>query len=189
MLQTIATDLSQEMDKSVRFLITMPKTITSNYYTQRNISRYLINTIKYIIIEHLEIQKERRLNEKPIVCHLELILKEEGDNAVFIFKDDGVKLDPTAIVNRAVERQIITQELGEWMLENDIANVYNLVLKPEFGPPVKPPPLTCYRPYLSMINEEAQNFQGKMTFTFEEGKYNVVRLTIPKERNGIAFDI
>lgn len=186
-LISIGSDLSQELDKIVCFTQELPEVITSNYYTQSRLSHFLINTLKYVVIEHLEIPKERMLSKKPIVCKLKLSISQDEENAYFTYYDDGIKFNTEVIMNRAVEVGLISRDLGEWMLANDESNIYNLMLKPSFGPPVKPPPLTCYRPYLSMISEEAISLQGRMTFHYENG-FNVIRLAVPKERNGIGLN-
>lgn len=185
-LKSIAIDLSNEMDKEVQFVFHNCPLITANHFSQHHISKSLINTLKYLIIEHLEIPKERRLASKPTVCRLSLNVLDSVENIEIQFIDDGIHFDETLIIERAVQRKIITQDIGEWMLENDPQNIHNLMTRPNFGPPVKPPPLTRYRPYLCMIAEEITHVQGKMTFTTDEAGNNKVSLVFPKSVNNIV---
>ncbi|MBF0239461.1 MAG: hypothetical protein HQM12_17295 [SAR324 cluster bacterium] len=185
-LKSIAADLSHELGKCLRFHISCEWIIVTNHYAQHLICRYLINVLRYLIVEHLELPKEREMTKKHLVSEILLKVEQDDHNVYIIYEDNGFEFDMASVVERALEKKLITETMSEWMLDQGRENVYNLMLKQGFGPPVKPPPNTLYEQHLSLIYEESSNLQGHMTFV-RRGPYNVVKLRVPKQSNGILL--
>ena len=185
-LVRIAMDLSFELEKSVQFSAQMDIVVNTNHYSQYYLSHFLINTLKYIVIEHIEIPKERILQKKNAVAKIELFIIDHQETAEGVFRDNGIEFLAEDIIQHAIAKQILREDVGHWMLENDRSNVYNLMLKPEFGPPVKAPPITLYRNYLSTILQEVHAIHGTMKFQSTEN-WNEISLIVPKKSNGIVI--
>ncbi|MGK5094673.1 hypothetical protein WDW89_22005 [Deltaproteobacteria bacterium TL4] len=187
-VKLIAADLSYQLEKSIQFTLQDPLIILSSHYAQHGICRYLINTLRYIIVEHIEIPKERKLMGKSFVAKIQLAIENDGDNLNFIYSDDGMCFDTKLIVERALEKNIITATMADWLLNQNPSEIYNLMLKAEFGPPIKPPPVTLYKPYLSMIAAEVESLQAKMSF-YRKDETNFIKLQLPKAPNGITIQL
>lgn len=115
-------DLSKKLDKKMELYMSGEETELDRTVVDE-IGDPLMHLLRNAADHGLESAEVRRQKGKPEVGSIFLEAYQDGNNVVIEVRDDGGGIDVEAVKQKAIDREIITQEQSESMSEKDIINL------------------------------------------------------------------
>ena len=115
-------DLSKKLDKKMELYMSGEETELDRTVVDE-IGDPLMHLLRNAADHGLESAEIRRQKGKPEVGSIFLQAYQDGNNVVIEVRDDGGGIDVEAVKQKAIDREIITQEQSESMSEKDIINL------------------------------------------------------------------
>lgn len=112
-------DLSRELSKEIELVVEGKETELDRTVIDE-IGDPLIHLIRNSIDHGIEDPEDREKANKPAKGTILLKAEHEGNNVVITIADDGKGIDAKSIGEKAVEREIVTEEEMELMTEGEI---------------------------------------------------------------------
>lgn len=122
-------DLSKKLNKRMELYMSGEETELDRTVVDE-IGDPLMHLLRNAADHGLEAAEIRAQRGKPAVGSIWLDAYQDGNNVVIEVRDDGNGIDTIAVMNKAIERGIITKEQGESMTEKEIAD---LLFLPSFS--------------------------------------------------------
>lgn len=115
-------DLSKKLDKKMELYMSGEETELDRTVVDE-IGDPLMHLLRNAADHGLESAEVRKQRGKPEVGSIFLEAYQDGNNVVIEVRDDGGGIDVEAVRQKAIEREVITQEQSESMSEKDIINL------------------------------------------------------------------
>ncbi len=125
----LVRDLSKETGKKVELIIRGEETELDKTLIEE-INDPLVHMIRNSIDHGLEPPEEREKIGKDPVGKVTLSAEQEGNNVIISIEDDGRGINPEIILNKAIEKGLISKERASELSKKDI---YNLIFLPGFS--------------------------------------------------------
>ncbi|MEA3289794.1 MAG: chemotaxis protein CheA [Campylobacterota bacterium] len=125
--QRTVRDISLVLDKNIDLHIEGADTELDRIIIEK-ISDPLMHLVRNAVDHGIETIQEREDKNKPSIAHIILSASHEAGNIVIEVKDDGRGLDPQKILDKAVEKNLISKD--DKLHENEI---FNLIMQPGFS--------------------------------------------------------
>ena len=121
-LPRMVRDLARKTGKKINFIVEGQDT-----EVDRSVIEYLKDPLVHLLrnsVDHgIETVEERKASGKPETGTIKLQAYQEQDNIIIKVTDDGKGIDPTAVKQAAIRKQIISADTAERMTENEIINL------------------------------------------------------------------
>lgn len=170
----LVRDLSQKASKKVDLKIVGEETEVDKTVIEQ-ITDPLIHIIRNSLDHGLETPAEREGNGKNATGTLLLEAKYVGGEVWIMIEDDGRGLNRERILNRAIERELVTGD------PNDIPDeqIWQFIFNPGFSTAEKITDVSGRGVGMDVVKRNIENTRGKVDIKSTEGKGTQVILRIP----------
>jgi two-component system chemotaxis sensor kinase CheA len=174
-LPRVVRDLSKSLGKEVNFVIE-GKDVTVDRTVLDKIQDPLIHMIRNAIDHGIEMPDEREKAGKSRTGNLTLKAMKLKDHVVIEVSDDGKGLDVDKIKEKAIERNLITEERAEELSDEEI---YNLILMPGFSTADTVTDVSGRGVGTDIIVNTVKSLGGSVEVKSEKGNGTAFRLRLP----------
>lgn len=169
----IVRDISTERGKKTALLISGEDTELDKTLIEK-IADPLTHLIRNSVDHGIESPEDRIAKGKPEVGRIWLSAFHEGGNVIVAVEDDGKGLNKEKIVNKAVEKGLITD--AEGMTDQD---VYNLIFLPGFSTAEKVTEISGRGVGMDVVKRNIEGIGGSVFIETEEGSRSKFTIKIP----------
>jgi two-component system chemotaxis sensor kinase CheA len=166
-------DIGQELGKDIRLEITGGESELDKTVVEK-ISDPLTHLVRNAIDHGIETSEERKKLGKPGLGHLILHAYHETGNIIIEVKDDGKGLDQDRIIQKAIEKEIITP--GKNYTKEEI---FRLIFKPGFSTAEKVTNLSGRGVGLDVVERNIESLRGSVEVESEKGVGTTFRIRLP----------
>jgi two-component system chemotaxis sensor kinase CheA len=124
----VVRDLSREFDKKINLVVEGEDTELDKSLVEE-IDDPLLHLIRNAVDHGIEPPEEREAKGKPPQGEIQLSASHAGNHIIIEVEDDGAGLDPDALREKAVEREVLTEAEAEDLTD---AEAYRLIFRPGF---------------------------------------------------------
>ncbi|MCB2210816.1 chemotaxis protein CheA [bacterium] len=171
----LVRDVAQKSKKKVELTIEGEETEVDKTVIE-NITDPLVHILRNSIDHGIESPKEREEAGKSPTGHVAIRAYYVGGEVWISIKDDGKGLDRDRILNKALERGIVTPEEAE-TIPND--EVWQLIFQPGFSTAEKVTDVSGRGVGMDVVRRNLESIRGKVDVKSEAGKGSEVVLRIP----------
>ncbi len=169
-------DLSKKLDKKMELYMSGEETELDRTVVDE-IGDPLMHLLRNAADHGLESAEVRRQKGKPEVGSIFLEAYQDGNNVVIEVRDDGGGIDVEAVKQKAIDRDIITQEQSESMSEKDIIN---LLFHAGFSTSKKITDISGRGVGLDVVKSKIESLSGEVEVKskMDEGSTWIIRLPL-----------
>lgn len=171
----IVRDLSKEFGKKIRLVVKGEET-----EIDRGIIEELNDPLVHMIrnsCDHGISTPQERINEgKPEEGTITLDAEQEGNAIVLRISDDGRGLDPEKLKEKAISKEIITEEQAQLMSKRE---ALQLIFMPGFSTAAKVTSVSGRGVGMDVVRTNIQNLKGMIEIESEVGKGTTFVLKLP----------
>lgn len=175
----LTRDLGKELGKKIALKVTGEE-IMIDTSMAKVLSNGLVHMVRNSIDHGLEGASEREAKGKPGTGNLRLDFLSNKDNLEIILSDDGRGLNKSAIIKKALENKIFTQEEIERLSDDAI---HELIFHPGFSTAEVVSDVSGRGVGMDMVRTSIVDRGGKVSIQTTEGSGTSFRLIIPKNRS------
>ncbi|SCW27877.1 two-component system, chemotaxis family, sensor kinase CheA [Borreliella japonica] len=173
--QRIVKDLSSSLGKSILYHASGGDTVLDKSIIEK-LNEPLVHLIRNSIDHGIESSKEREMLGKDPKGVIKLSACQSGDSVVVIIEDDGRGLDKNKILEKAVERNIISDSVAKTLSDID---VYNLIFEPGFSTASSVTDISGRGVGMDVVKKQVESLRGHVVLESELGKYTRTKLIFP----------
>ncbi|AIF49169.1 chemotaxis protein CheA [Dyella japonica] len=166
-------DISQKLGKQVKLELIGEQTELDKTVLEK-IGDPMVHLVRNAIDHGLETPDKRRAAGKGDTGTLTLQASHRGGNIVVEVSDDGAGLNRDAIVNKAIQRGIIST--GEGMSDEAVAE---LIFQPGFSTAAVTTDLSGRGVGMDVVRRNVSDLGGTVTIRSTQGKGSVFTITLP----------
>lgn len=171
----LVRDLSQTLDKKVDLEIQGRETELDRSVINE-IGDPLVHLIRNSLDHGFESTAERRRAGKSEMGRLRVRAYQDGSSVVIAVEDDGKGIDPRKIVEKALERGLLTEEQAESMTEREI---FNLLFVAGFSTAEKVTDLSGRGVGMDAVKSKVEALGGRLMVESTPGKGTSVKIKLP----------
>ena len=171
----IVRDTARELNKEVELILSGEETELDKTIVDV-IGDPLVHLIRNSIGHGIEFPQERESKGKPRTGRIWLSASHAGNEIIIEIVDDGKGIDPKVIGQKAVEKQIVTQEQLAEMSQKDILN---LIFLPGFSTAKQVSQVSGRGVGLDVVRTTLKNFNGTVELDSQVGKGSRIALKLP----------
>ncbi|MBW2108108.1 MAG: chemotaxis protein CheA [Deltaproteobacteria bacterium] len=134
----------------------------------------LVHMVRNSVDHGIEAPEDRRAAGKPETGTLTLKAYHKGGNIVIEISEDGKGLDRDRIIQRAIERDLISS--GQDLSDQD---VYNLIFQPGFSTAEKVTDVSGRGVGMDVVKRAVEKMRGKIEIQSEKGEGTTVLMKLP----------
>ncbi|MEM6524528.1 MAG: chemotaxis protein CheA [Bacteroidota bacterium] len=171
--QRLVRDLSKELDKNIELVTEGTDTELDKSIIEK-LSDPLLHLMRNCIdhgIEHKEVRKEQGKKEKGTI---RIEAYNSGTNVIIRLSDDGAGIDQDKVRQRAIDKQIISEDLE--LTEQEI---YQLLFKPGFSTAVELSDISGRGVGMDVVKRGIEDLQGDIFIESEKGKGTSFTIRLP----------
>jgi len=168
-------DLSRELHKNIDLKISGEETELDKSIIEE-IGDPLVHIIRNSCDHGIEDPKDREEAGKPENGTIELKAYNEGNAIVIEIVDDGKGLDPNMLIEKSLEKGIITEREADNMSEKEI---FSLIFKPGFSTASSVTNVSGRGVGMDVVKTNIEKLNGIIDIESELGKGTIIRLKIP----------
>lgn len=169
----VVRDVSKELGKDVSLIITGADTELDKTVVEK-ISDPLTHLVRNAMDHGIENGEMRRVSGKPEQGTLRLNAYHDSGSIVIEVADDGRGLDKDRILQKAIERGLVTG--SEAMTETDI---YNLIFAPGFSTAEQVTNLSGRGVGMDVVRRNIEALRGTVELDATPGRGTTVRIRLP----------
>ncbi|ABZ94814.1 chemotaxis protein CheA [Leptospira biflexa] len=169
-------DLSLETGKQVNLVLRGENTELDKKVIDA-IGEPLIHLIRNSVDHGIESPEERKLAGKSEEGTVELNAYQGGSNILVEIRDDGKGLSKNKILQKAIERGLVTEADSQNLSESDI---FQFIFAPGFSTADKISDISGRGVGMNVVNKLIEEFKGKIIIHSEEGKGSSFTLSFPQ---------
>ena len=170
----LVRDLSKKSKKMVEFKMYGEDTELDKNVVEQ-IGDPLVHLIRNAVDHGIESNVEDRLKlNKPKAGHVTLKAFHKGGNIYIEIEDDGQGLDKEAIINKAIEKEIIPPNT---MLTDD--EVFKLIFEPGFSTAKKVTDVSGRGVGMDVVRKNIESMRGLINIKSEKGVGSVFSIILP----------
>ncbi|AHH12590.1 Chemotaxis protein cheA [Borrelia hermsii YBT] len=173
--QRIVKDLSAQLGKSIRYYAQGGDTVLDKSIIER-LNEPLVHLIRNSIDHGIESAEERIKAGKEPQGVIKLSAHQSGDSVIVIIEDDGRGLNKLKILRRAVEKNIISENVSKTLSDVD---VYNLIFEPGFSTADVVTNISGRGVGMDVVRRQVESLRGSVILESEFGKYTRIKLVFP----------
>ncbi|AHH14068.1 chemotaxis protein CheA [Borrelia hermsii] len=173
--QRIVKDLSAQLGKSIRYYAQGGDTVLDKSIIER-LNEPLVHLIRNSIDHGIESAEERIKAGKDAQGIIKLSAHQSGDSVIVIIEDDGRGLNKFKIIKRAIERDIISENVSKTLSDVD---VYNLIFEPGFSTADVVTNISGRGVGMDVVRKQVESLRGSVILESELGKYTRIKLIFP----------
>ena len=171
----ILRDICRKQNKEVEFLSYGENTEVDRSVID-NISSPLMHLMRNAIDHGIEDPNERAASGKPPKGKVELSACTEGRDVVITISDDGKGLNKDRIVEKALEKGLVTPEQIDTLSDSEMQS---LILMPGFSTKEAVSEYSGRGVGMDVVNSSIKQLGGRMTLISENGVGTKITLRIP----------
>ncbi|MBK8945004.1 MAG: chemotaxis protein CheA [Ignavibacteriae bacterium] len=171
----LVRDLSKETGKEINLIISGEKTELDKTLIEE-INDPLVHIIRNSIDHGVETPEVRKKIGKPEKGTITLSAEHEGNHIIILIEDDGKGIDPKVIVEKAIQKGLITKEKA-----NDISKqeIYNLIFAPGFSTAEKVTNVSGRGVGMDVVKTNVARLRGIIDIESEVGKGTRILIKLP----------
>jgi two-component system, chemotaxis family, sensor kinase CheA len=169
----VVRDISQELNKDVQLVITGGETELDKILVEK-MNDPLMHLIRNSLDHGIESMEERVSKGKPSKGKLSLHAFHEAGNIVIEVKDDGRGLDKSKILNKAIEKGLISPD--KTLSDSEINR---LIFKAGFSTAEKVTSISGRGVGLDVVEKNIESLRGSITLYSEENKGSTFQIRLP----------
>lgn len=166
-------DLSAELGKEIELITDGAETELDKTVIER-LNDPLVHLLRNSIDHGIQVPEERLKNGKPGKGIISLSAAHKGAKVVISIEDDGVGIDPNAILEKALEKGLITQET-----ELSEKEIFSLIFMPGFSTTDKVTSISGRGVGMDVVKREIDALGGSIQIFSEKGRYSRISLSLP----------
>lgn len=167
--------LAKEMNKQVDLQIIGAETELDRTVIDE-IGDPLVHLLRNAVDHGLESIEERRRVGKPETGKIELKAFHSGNHVFIEITDDGRGIDREKIINKAIERNVITRERADELTDQE---VYQLLFSSGFSTAEKITDVSGRGVGLDVVKNKIESLGGSVSVTSELGKGSTFSIQLP----------
>lgn len=136
----------------------------------------LLHLLRNAFDHGIESREQRLAAGKPETGTIEIHAYHQGNQTVIEMRDDGGGLNPDKILQRAVERGLVTQEQGQRL---STEQVHSLIFEPNFSTADQVSELSGRGVGLDVVRQQLQALKGNVVVSSRPGRGTVFSLRLP----------
>ncbi|MEY4428805.1 MAG: hypothetical protein RLZZ182_1494 [Pseudomonadota bacterium] len=171
--QRVVRDVSRELGKSIQLEIVGGDTELDKAMVER-IGDPLMHLVRNAMDHGLETPEERRRTGKPEMGTLRLRAFHESGNVVVEVSDDGRGLDRDRIVNKALQKGLISTADG---LSDQEA--FQLIFEPGFSTAEQVTNLSGRGVGMDVVKKSIESLRGAITLNSRKGEGTLLQMRLP----------
>lgn len=174
-LQRAVRDAASKLNKSVKFVMSGEE-ISLDRQIVESLSAPLLHVLRNAVDHGIEPKETRLANGKPEAGVVSLQARVEGNQAIISVSDDGAGIDQTAILAKAFNQGLITEEQAANMSEDEI-NL--LIYAPGFSTKKEVTELSGRGVGMDVLNDYIRKTNGRLKTLSKQGNGTTIELHIP----------
>jgi len=171
--QRVTRDVSHDLGKEVELIITGADTELDKMVVEK-IGDPLMHLLRNALDHGLELPKARIASQKSAQGKIHLNAFHDSGNIVIEIKDDGIGLNKSRILEKAIAKNII--DVDHELTENEI---YNLIFEPGFSTAASVTNLSGRGVGMDVVRRNIIALRGTVELTSEEGYGTMVQIRLP----------
>ncbi len=168
-------DLSKETGKEVQLVIKGEETELDKTLIEE-INDPLVHLIRNSVDHGIENPDDREKNGKPRKGTVILSAEHEGNDIIISIEDDGGGIDPGKILNKAIQKGIISKEKSKDLTKQEI---FNLLFAPGFSTAEKVTNISGRGVGMDVVKTNVTKLHGIINIDSELGKGTKVVIKLP----------
>ena len=168
-------DLSRELGKHIELKISGEETELDKSIIEE-IGDPLVHIIRNSCDHGIEDAETRLAMGKPEYGTIELKAYNEGNSIVIEVVDDGRGLDPEMLIQKSLEKGIITEREADNLTDKE---AFALIFKPGFSTAAQVTNVSGRGVGMDVVKTNIEKLNGIIDIDSEKGKGTIIRLKIP----------
>jgi len=168
-------DLSRELGKQIELKISGEETELDKSIIEE-IGDPLVHIIRNSCDHGIEDTETRLAMGKPEYGTIELKAYNEGNSIVIEVVDDGKGLDPDMLIQKSLEKGIITEREADSLSDKE---AFSLIFKPGFSTAAAVTNVSGRGVGMDVVKTNIEKLNGIIDIDSEKGKGTIIRLKIP----------
>lgn len=168
-------DLSKEFNKKINLVVKGEETEIDRGIIDE-LNNPLVHLLRNSCDHGIESTEERLSKGKPADGTVTLDAEQEGNAIVLRITDDGKGLDTEKILDKAIQRELITQEQAAQMSKREI---FQLIFQPGFSTSAMVTNVSGRGVGMDVVKTNIQNLKGIIDIESEEGKFTTFIIKLP----------
>lgn len=173
--ERVVRDISQEKGKKVDFLFHGGETELDKTIIEK-VTDPLMHLVRNAVDHGVETPDIRAAKGKPERGVVKLNAYNEAGNIVIEITDDGAGLDKKRIIEKAIERGLLTAEDTDSITNEKIDE---LIFLPGFSTAEKVTEISGRGVGMDVVKKNIESLRGSIVIKSEEGKGTAVRIILP----------
>jgi two-component system chemotaxis sensor kinase CheA len=171
----LARDLARSLGKDVELVLVGEDTEMDKTMIE-DLNDPLVHLVRNAVDHGVETIEGRVAAGKPEKSLVELSARQEGDHILIIIADDGRGMRPEVIRNKAIEKGLITSEVGNTL---DEAQCLELIFLPGFSTKDEISSVSGRGVGMDVVKTNIQKLNGVLNIQSEFGKGTVITIQLP----------
>lgn len=168
-------DLSRRLDKPMKLIMQGEDTELDRTVVDQ-IGDPLQHLLRNSADHGIEDAETRKKLGKPETGNIWLTAYQEGNNVIIKVKDDGGGIDTESVLNKAIERGIVTEEEGEKLTEKEIIN---FLFMPSFSMAKKITDISGRGVGLDVVKSNVEMLGGDVEVSSQKGVGSIFTVRLP----------
>lgn len=171
----LVRDLSKETKKEIELVIKGEETELDKTLIEE-INDPLVHLVRNSIDHGIELPDNRMKQQKPAQGKIILSAEHEGNNIIITIEDDGKGLDPEKIINKAIDKGLVTKERSKELSKQEI---FSLIFLPGFSTAEKVTNISGRGVGMDVVKTNITKLHGVISIESEENKGTKIILKLP----------
>lgn len=171
----LVRDLSKETKKNIQLVIHGEETELDKTLIEE-INDPLVHLVRNSIDHGLELPEVREKLGKTPLGTITLSAVHEGNNISITIEDDGKGISPEVIINKAIEKGLITKEKAKELTKQEI---YNLIFHPGFSTAEKVTNISGRGVGMDVVKTNVTKLRGIIQIESEINKGTKIIIKLP----------
>ncbi len=168
-------DIARRLDKQVDLAIEGEDTAADKTIVEA-LGDPLLHIVRNSLDHGIERPQARTVAGKPATATVRLKAFQDTDSVVIEVSDDGRGIDPVAIREAAVAKNVVTREEAEALNDQEAVN---LIYRPGFSTAAEVSDLSGRGVGMDVVLSTVQKLGGRVSVTSQLGHGTTTRLTMP----------
>lgn len=172
-MSRLVRDIGSSLGKNIKFEVSGEDTELDKTVIEK-VADPLVHILRNAVDHGIESNEDRLKANKLKEGHVLLAAFHRGGNIIIEIKDDGKGLSKERILNKAIEKGIISDPAS---LSDE--QIFNLIFAPGFSTAEKITNVSGRGVGMDVVKRNIENLQGKVEIASEEGKGSVFTIKLP----------